>query len=164
MRYIWLIRHGKSRDASMAGSDHERVLAERGERDGATMQAFYAAHSRPAEWVWASSAARAQLTAEFVALGFTATITTAPELYLSSPEAALDVLRTTPTTVQSVAVVAHNPGLTYLANLLGAEPVTDNLVTFGSVLFATEVEWSSLAFHHNHFMSITTPKSLQQAS
>ena len=161
MRYIWLIRHGKAQaDAPIGGSDHERLLAARGEQDGAKMQAFYAAHSQPAEWIWASSAARAQATAEFVALGFTATVTTAPELYLSSPEIALDVLRSTPTTVESVALVAHNPGLTYLANLLSNEPVTDNLVTFGSALFATEMEWSSLMFNHNHFMSLNTPKTV----
>lgn len=164
MRYIWIIRHGKSLDAKAGERDHDRDLSARGERDGELMQAFYAAHPNAAEWIWTSSAVRAQRTAAYVALGFTATITTAPELYLSSPETALGVLRSTPSTVESVALVAHNPGLTYLANLLSAEPVTDNLVTFGTALFATELEWSALTFNHNHFMSLTTPRSIKRAS
>ena len=145
-------------------ADHERCLSDRGERDGELMQAHFAAHPNPAEWIWSSSAARALATAHYLAEGFMATVTTAPELYLASPETALNVLRSTPANVQSVALVAHNPGLTYLSNLLGAETVTDNLPTFGTTLFATEVEWSSLQFHHSHFMSLTTPKSIKQVS
>ena len=164
MRYVWLIRHGKSSDGAPGKADHERPLNPRGEADGQLMQDWYAAHPNPAEWIWASSAIRAQLTTEYVAQGFSSPQTTAPELYLSSPETILDVLRATPNGVQSVAVVAHNPGLTYLANLLSAESVTDNLVTFGSALFATEADWSNLAFHHNHFMSIQTPKGIKSVT
>lgn len=169
MRYIWLIRHGESRERLRGERDHERPLNSRGSRDGIAMQNWFSAHSHPAHWIWSSNASRALMTAEFVARGFvargfTATIKQATELYLAGPETILDVLRSTPSSVQSVALVAHNPGLTYLTNLLAAESVTDNLVTFGSALFATEVDWSGLNYHHNQFISLTTPKLITPVS
>ena len=140
--------------------DYDRELNERGHRDGSLMQDFYATHANPAEWIWSSSAKRAAQTADFVAQGFTATVTSAAELYLAGPEQLLDTLRATPPGVQSVAVIAHNPGMTHLANLLSTESITANLPTFGSVLFATEQDWPNLVMQHNHFVSLTTPKSI----
>ncbi|MEM7000979.1 MAG: histidine phosphatase family protein [Pseudomonadota bacterium] len=157
MRYIWVIRHAKSADGN---KDHARPLNKRGQDDAARMQAWYAARNHPAEWIWASSAVRAQQTAEFVAAGFGARLVTEPDLYLSGAETLLDCLRGTPEEIQSVAVVAHNPGLTYLVNLLGVDNITDNLPTLGSALFATENSWSNLAFGVNHFISLNTPKSI----
>ena len=162
MRYIWLIRHGKSEAGDVGMSDHERKLNPRGESDGQAMQAWLSAQPHAAEWVWSSSATRAQATAEYVADGFTAPINIAPELYLSPPEVILDVLRATPPSIESVAVVAHNPGLTYLTNLLAPESVTDNLITFGTALFATEADWPSLVTQHNHFISLHTPKTIDR--
>ncbi len=124
------------------------------------MRDFYAAHDRKAEWIWVSSAVRAQETAQFVADGMGTEIITAPELYMAHPEAILDVVRATPPGIEAVAVVAHNPGLTQITNLLGPDAVTDNLVTFGSALFAVETEWENLTFATNHFLSLTTPKTL----
>ena len=54
------------------------------------------------------------------------------------------MLRRTPEHVSSVAVVAHNPGLTWLANLLGSAPVTDNLPTFGVARFDHAGPWQEL--------------------
>ena len=81
-------------------------------------------------------------------------------LYLASPDTIVDVLRSTPPSVESVAIVAHNPGLTYATNLLGPESITDNLVTFGVAMFAYENDWTSLTPGHCHFVSLNTPKTI----
>ena len=124
------------------------------------MQTWLAGQSNPIEWVWASSAVRAQSTADFVANATSANVVTEPALYLASPDTIIDVIRSTPADVESIAIVAHNPGLTYVTNMLATESITDNLVTFGVAAFAYEHDWSGLVPGHCHFMSLNTPKTI----
>lgn len=159
-RYIWVIRHGKSADGEAGQTDHERVLNKRGERDGLAMRDWLGQQAHPAQWVWSSSAVRAKLTAGFVTTGFGATFVEEPDLYLASADTVLNTLRATPADVSSVAVVAHNPGLTYLVNMLGAQPVTNNLVTFGTALFKTDRDWPDLTANCAELISLNTPKTI----
>jgi phosphohistidine phosphatase len=161
MRYIWVIRHGKSADAQPGQRDHERPLNKRGERDGKAMQAWLAQQEHCAQWVWSSTAVRAKLTAAYVTGAFNATFVEEASLYLSSAEQVLSCLRATPADVNSVAVVAHNPGLTHLVNLLGNQRVTDNLVTFGTALFSTQANWADLSFGCAQLLQLQTPKLLR---
>lgn len=159
-RYIWIIRHGKSADGKVGQKDFDRPLSKRGERDGQAMQAWLAKQPHPAQWVWSSTAVRAELTASYVTAAFNATFVPEPQLYLASAETALSCLQATPADVQRVALVAHNPGLTHLVNLLSKQPITDNLVTFGTALFKTNVPWQELAFGTAELICLQTPKML----
>ena len=160
-RHIWVIRHGKSADGSPGMRDHDRPLNERGRRNGASMCAWYADQAHRAEWIWCSTAVRAQQTAQFVARAFDAPIIDAPDLYLSPAETLLDCLQRTPENISCVAVVAHTPGLTHLVNLLGATHATDNLVTFGSALFRSDCAWPDLQFGSAELVSLQTPKTIE---
>lgn len=160
MRYLRLIRHAKSRDQDPGQRDHDRTLATRGERDGSAMQSWLASQPHPVEWVWASSAIRAQQTASYVAEATNARLITEPTLYLASAETIIDVIRSTPPDIESVAVVAHNPGLTYVVNAVGPEAVTSNLATFGTALFAVESAWAQLVPGYSHFVSLHTAKKI----
>ena len=83
-------------------------------------------------WIWTSDAARALATAEFVQGAFPdARLVADHRLYGAWPETILDVVRETPAGVESMAVVAHNPGITDCINRLAGERVVDNLPTFG---------------------------------
>jgi phosphohistidine phosphatase len=124
------------------------------------MQEWLARQPHPIEWVWASSASRAQATAQFVAGATNARTVTESSLYLASADAIIDTIRATPADVESIAVVAHNPGLTHVTNLLGAASVTDNLVTFGVALFGLENDWAQLVPGYCHFVSLHTPKTV----
>ena len=144
--YLWLIRHAKSSWADPGQADHARPLNKRGLRDGPRMARWLAQQAQPAQWMWCSDAQRAQETARFVAEGFglaAAAVALEPSLYHASPNAMLDVLRGTPPHVRSVAVVAHNPGLTYLVNELAQRAVIDNLPTFGVAGFRLPDAWES---------------------
>lgn len=158
MRHIWLIRHGKSAEGRQ---DHERALNKRGRADGELMQAWFARHAHPARWVWTSSAQRARETAQFVTAGFEAEEAVVDSLYLAGTNALLDCLRATPADVTAVAIVAHNPGLTYLTNALSPKHVTDNLVTFGCARFVYQGEWSDLALGQAQFQALDTPKTIR---
>lgn len=159
-RYIRLIRHAKSADPEVGQPDFDRALNKRGRRDGETMQAWFSQQPHKSTWVWSSAAVRAKLTAAYVTSGFNATFVEDKRLYLASADALLDVLQSTPEEVESVAVVAHNPGLTHLANVLGSSQITDNLVTFGTVLFSTQQDWRDLRPGQATFISLDSPKTI----
>lgn len=159
-RYIWLIRHAKSADGKVGQTDFDRSLNKRGSRDGKNMQTWLSQQAHPASWVWSSPAVRAKLTAGFVTSGFNATFVEDIRLYLASADMLMEVLQTTPEDVSSVAIVAHNPGLTHLINSLGQTHVTDNLVTFGTALFSTQQSWADLQTGQAELITLQTPKSL----
>ena len=157
---IWLFRHAKSSWRNNL-SDFERPLNARGERDGPKMARWLSTQTEPPDWLWSSDAARAQATAEFVREGFDldrARLHLNHDLYLASPETMRDVLRSTPQDISSVAMVAHNPGTTYLLNLLTDSEVTDNVPTFGTARLSYSGDWSQLSFGSCKLELFSAPK------
>ncbi len=129
---LWLIRHAKSSWADRSLRDFDRPLNGRGRRDGPRMQDWLRSQAFGPSWIWTSDATRALATAEFVQGAFPdAHLATDHRLYGAWPETILDVVRETPAGVNSMAVVAHNPGMTDCINLLVGERIIDNLPTFG---------------------------------
>ena len=158
---IWIIRHAKSSWAERHQTDFERPLNRRGERDGITMVRWLGEQDAPAEWIWSSDAKRALATSSFIEQAFgQAKVVADHRLYLADPDTHLTVLKETPDALHSVALVAHNPGLTYLVNLLGATQVTDNLPTFGVARFSYDGQWADLEFGRATLENLVSPKRL----
>ncbi len=163
---IWLVRHAKSSWADPGQADFDRPLNGRGHRDGPKMSEWLSRQSDPASWIWSSDARRALATADFVRAGFDLQandVHEAHELYLARPETMLDVLKNTPPDIDSVAMVAHNPGTTDLLNALTGEGVTDNVPTFGVARLAAAGAWSDLRFGCCTLELYTAPKRLDAA-
>ncbi len=164
---LWLIRHAKSDWNEPGLADFDRPLNARGERDGPAMADWLAAQSDPASWVWTSTARRARTTAGFVQLGFSLSdnaVIGVDDLYHATPEQILDVVRQTPSEVQSVAVVAHNPGMTWLVNGMGQDAITENLPTFGIARFDCAGDWASLRAGSARLDFLVSPKTLPDPS
>lgn len=160
---LWLIRHAKSAWNEPGLDDFDRPLNKRGERDGPHMAAWLAAQSDPATWIWTSTAVRARATAAFIRSGFQLSedaIVAVDGLYHASPEQILDVVRQTPSEIDSVALVAHNPGLTWLVNAMGSDAVTDNLPTFGIARFDCNGDWATLRAGTARLEFLVSPKTL----
>lgn len=160
---LWLIRHAKSDWHSGAATDFERPLNARGERDGPRMAAWLAEQDHPASWIWSSDAVRARATARFVATGFAAAGARVVEehgLYNAAAQTIVEIVRGTPAEVESVAVVAHNPGMTEVLNLLTGAQVTDNLPTFGVARLDVPGDWPGLAFGTLELDLLMQPKAL----
>ena len=160
---LWLIRHAKSAWGDRGLADFDRPLNERGRRDGPLMAAWLARQTDPATWLWTSTAARARATAAFVREGFSIpedAVFALDELYHANPEQILDVIRRTPPGVGSVALVAHNPGLTWLVNAMGAQPVTNNLPTFGVARFHVTGAWQDLTAGRAALDYLASPKTI----
>jgi phosphohistidine phosphatase len=160
---LWLIRHAKSAWSDSGVTDFERTLNQRGERDGPRMIDWFTRQSDPPTWIWTSSATRALATARFARSGFSVggdAVVELDELYLADADTLLDVIHRTPSEVQSVAIIAHNPGLTRLTNILADKPVTDNLPTLGTAKFAAPDSWQDVLPRTCTLEVIIAPKSL----
>ena len=161
---IWLHRHAKSSWGDPGQRDFDRPLNKRGERDAIAMSHWLATQSDPAAWLWTSDAVRALATARVVQAAFGIGddhLTEVHELYLAPPQVLLEVLQRTPAEVTSVALVAHNPGITEALNLLTGVEVTSNLPTFGTARLDFAGDWPHLGFGRCDIDLLTAPKLLE---
>jgi phosphohistidine phosphatase len=113
-----LVRHAKSSWSDPDLTDHDRPLNARG-RDAATTVGRHLRESglRP-DLVLCSSATRARQTLERLQFD-DAAVLIEDQLYGSSATALLARVRAVPGDVQTLVVIAHNPGIEDLARLLG---------------------------------------------
>lgn len=130
------------------------------------MVAWLRQQSDPPQWLWTSDAARALATTAFVQAGFElADVAVTPEraLYHASAEQLLDVIQQTPEEIESVAVVAHNPGLTWLVNSLCGNQITDNLATFAVARLNCTPAWQQLRAGSATLDLLEAPKTIAES-
>lgn len=127
MKRLILIRHAKS-SWDDGVSDFDRSLNHRGLSDapmmGQRLAAQFASSEQRLDALISSSAKRAEQTTCLLAhaLNFPETsIEWHRELYLAPPKSMQEVIGQLPEHVNTVALVAHNPGITELAEKLTGE-------------------------------------------
>ncbi|ASJ76461.1 SixA phosphatase family protein [Granulosicoccus antarcticus] len=137
-QFVTLARHAKSSWKTENQADFDRPLNERGARDGHTMARRLLNRQCIPDLLLCSSARRAQETAAFLYTELKLSeeqFELHDELYLASAGTLLDILSTVPVTVNHVMVVAHNPGLEALSDLLAGRTLPP-LPTLGIRQFA----------------------------
>jgi len=111
-RRLFLFRHGKSDWDAAFSSDHERPLSLRGERDAQNMGMLLAASGTPLpQLVICSTAVRARATLDLAlrAGDWSPEVVMSEELYASSPEKVLQLVRKLPAKKERVMLVGHEP-------------------------------------------------------
>lgn len=116
MTTLILVRHAKSDWGTAALDDHARPLNDRGMRDAPVMAERLASTDVAVERILASTALRARTTAAAFGAAFGLEPDLRDELYGASARVLLDAA--SGSGVQSVLVVAHDPGMTVLAERL----------------------------------------------
>lgn len=158
---LTLIRHAKSSWADPGQDDFDRPLNERGNRDAPEM----GRRLRQAGWrpdrMLASPATRAAATAKAIAVAVDypeRDIVWKPDLYLASPRAMLRELVAAADGVGHVALVAHNPGTTELAERLSGEAL-GNVPTCGVVRLRFDVDaWPAVGDGLGKLIDFDYPK------
>ncbi|EAU53763.1 SixA phosphatase family protein [Mariprofundus ferrooxydans] len=141
MKTLILIRHAKSDWGDLSAPDYDRTLNHRGLHDAPVMGRRLAEQTLVPDLFTASSAVRARMSAELMAeaMGYPeAQLHWRDELYLAEPSTMLDIIRKTPETVNSLALLAHNPGMTGLVERLTSERF-DHMPTAGVVTLKAEI-------------------------
>ena len=155
-----MIRHAKSSWAEPDLGDFERPLNRRGERDAPQMGRRFAAVEPLADRLLASPALRAKRTALLIAreAGLCERLHFERALYLASPGEMLGLAQEQGDDVQHLALVAHNPGTTALANLL-ADANIQNVPTCGIVRIELDIEhWRDAAPGRGRLLDFDYPK------
>jgi len=145
MKILTIVRHAKSSWGNPGLQDHERPLNSRGKRDAPAMGRRLAEAGICPGQIIASPAVRAWTTATIIieALGIEPNVAQQESsLYLASIDDMLDVIVAQNNSVDSLMIVAHNPGLTDFANYL-SPGLTNNLPTAGVVSVTIDQDnWS----------------------
>ncbi len=160
MKELFLIRHAKSDWDKMDIKDIDRPLKGRGVRDAWMMGNYLGHHSdHKPSLILASPACRAFHTAVLYCRSMELSceiIRVREKLYLSSYNGILTHIRQAPAEVDTLALVAHNPGITDLANFFLEESI-HNIPTSGFVYMAfdagswEEVNADRLVKHAFHY-------------
>lgn len=160
-----LIRHAKSSWDDPFGDDHARVLNGRGQASATAIGDWLATQSYIPERVLCSDAARTIETADLII----PKLTPAPKLELSgriyhaSPDTILEMIGQQ--TVQTLAVIGHNPGIGMLANsLVKAAPKHhrfSDYPTCATTVIDFDVDtWSAVRSHSGTTIAFVVPRDL----
>jgi phosphohistidine phosphatase len=143
MKKITLIRHAKSDWGNTNLSDFDRTLNKRGKEQLPIMLNSLQQNKIIPEVIYCSAAKRTQLTSN--ALFPNKKSTYLEELYQADVKTLLQVVNSAPASLKSIAIIAHNPGLSYFIEYITGK-------AFGNLSTCAIVE---LSFHVNSFDEIS---------
>jgi phosphohistidine phosphatase len=156
-----LMRHAKSAWSDTDLRDFDRPLNKRGIRDAPRMGKLLFQKGIQPDLIISSDAVRALTTAKLIAqeLGYPVErIHTNHALYLAPPNVLLDALSSSSSDCETLLLVAHNPGMTELANRL-SEARIDNLPTCGVFIVESDApDWTTFGKTAGSFTGFLSPK------
>lgn len=156
-RKLVLLRHAKS-DRAERVDDVERSLAGRGRREAPLAGQWIREHAADIDLVVCSPATRARQTWEHVAaeLAEVPVRREEPALYDATAEELLDVVRGLPEDAGTVLLVAHNPGLEELVELLAGS--AEELRTSTVAVLTASGQWAEAGQGWASVESVITPR------
>ncbi len=161
MKTLILIRHAKSSWDDASVTDHDRPLNERGIHDAPMMAKRLLENHIPLQACYTSTALRAKSTALFFAEAFglqKQSISELPELYLAGVDSFKQAVNNISDNNESVALFAHNPGITHFANSL-ADVRLDDMPTCSVFAVKCAVnEWKEFNEAVKQFYCFSFPK------
>jgi phosphohistidine phosphatase len=162
MKTLLLIRHAKSSWEVAGTGDFDRPLNERGKADAPMMARRLAERKLRIDCIMASPAKRTKKTAELFGRQFhidEKQIHFVPDLYHGGPEAYIAAILALDKDCLTMALVAHNPGITEFANSITDQRI-DNIPTCGIFAVTAKIEkWSRFADAKKNFLFFDYPKS-----
>ena len=160
VKTLLLIRHANAEETERGGKDFDRHLTRLGQRNAAHAGKHLLAHKCLPDMMLCSEAARARETAEIIAsqLKFSdRQINYHEDLYDASVRTLFSTDNGISDDPACVALIAHNPGLTYLADYLTAAPL-DNMVPASIVIIRFRgLEWSEVSQNSGEFIEYIDP-------
>ena len=162
MKILLIIRHAKS-DQSFFGNDFERPLNERGKKDGPEMAKRLLERNIAIDAFVASPAKRAKKTAELFCETYKQKIEDIifiSALYHAPAREFYEVIKTFDDNLNTVAIFAHNPGISYFVNDLVNDARVDNMPT--CAIFAVQINishWKDFSKANKELLFFDYPKN-----
>ncbi len=129
MKSLSFIRHAKSDWTSPLVSDHDRRLADRGQRASTIMNDFFKTTNKYFDTVFTSTALRAVETIEIIKPSIKDTeIIYEKELYTFDDQIMMDFISKITDEISSVLIVGHNPAIQETVLRLSGSDQNSNLL------------------------------------
>lgn len=160
MKQLLIVRHAKSSWADASQDDFDRTLNERGKRDAPVMAQRLQQKQITIDAFITSAANRAQNTAKIFAavINANAPFIVTKTLYLAPSETFYQLIKGIDNAFNTVAIFAHNPGITDFVNTLTIYK-TDNVPTCGMFAVSSKANtWSQFAESEKNFLFYDYPK------
>ena len=157
------MRHAKSSWKDDSIPDEERPLNKRGKSSAAFMGAYLRDHGLAPDGILASSAVRAQETAQRVNKSgkFGLEIQTASELYFSGAEAYVTAISHVDASIRRLLVIGHNPDLETLVHQLTGRDEAMPTAAVACVEVGA-MDWEAFSSHpKGRLAQVLRPKELQ---
>ena len=176
MRRLILLRHAKTERESPSGHDRDRRLESRGRNDASEIGGYLTEHTLAPDLVLVSPAARTRETWELLAaaLDGAPAAEIVPDIYGADASDVLQIVRAAQgraddKKLNSIMVVAHNPGLHELsvaligkAKAADREALEQNLPTSGLAVFKFAIDdWGGLSVRSGTLENFVTPRLLR---
>ncbi len=161
MKTICLIRHAKTHPAGWQEDDFDRKLTDRGKEDATKMSNLLKQKEIIPELLISSPAKRTKTTAKIFAktLGIeVSSILFENSLYAAEQEAYLKTIQRLDSSVDTIAIIGHNPGITDFANHICREVRLDHMPTASVFIFNTDVStWNKVSSENCRFKLFLNP-------
>lgn len=160
MKKLFIIRHAKSDWSNPFLSDFDRPLSKRGKTNAPFMGKLLKTKEIYPDLVLSSPAKRAKKTAQKIAkeIGFNKKeILFNENIYESSSNTLLNIIKSIDKKYNIVFLVGHNPGLNMIAyNLIRFD---DNIPTCGVLQIDLDIEyWNEISDYNSKLISFEYPK------
>lgn len=148
----------------MSLDDHARPLNKRGKRDAPRMSQWLLDQGAKIDRFISSTANRAKSTAEIFISTYGAAESQSlftKDLYHADEDELYSAIWGNSEDVKAIALFAHNPGITYFANIFASSEYIDNVSTCGIVQLASSANnWEDVSKENTTLQYYVYPKKL----
>lgn len=162
MKTLLIIRHAKA-ESAFTLNDFERPLNERGKKDAPAMAKRLLDKKITIDAFISSPAKRAKKTAELFCetlVGKEEDVILVSALYHAPPSVFYEVIKNTSDDFNTIAIFAHNPGISDFVNELTKAVQIDNMPTCAVFAVQTDIgQWKDFAKAKKEFLFFDYPKN-----
>jgi len=164
MKTLLLMRHAKSSWKDEKLEDHERPLKKRGKKDTKLIAKVIEKNELIPDLILCSSATRAKETVEIIvkSLSYDKEIIFSDELYMGEPQDFIHALKDLDNALQTVMIVAHNPGLEAYLQIIDGEIEAVPTAGLGYLVLVID-DWKDVSLETmGDLIGFWKPKDLQE--
>jgi phosphohistidine phosphatase len=162
MKKIIVLRHAKSSWKDLSLGDFHRPLNGRGKTDGPIMSRYLSKKIDCIDYLHSSSSVRTFETSKFFISKIEfKNIKYDDNLYHGSGQSIISFIKNYPDQYNSVMIIAHNPGLTNLINMI-THINLDNFPTTGIANIDFDCDsWNNISIENSNLVDLKFPKQLK---
>ena len=162
MKKLILVRHSKSSWKDLSLIDFHRPLNNRGKSDGPIMSRYLSSKINKIDFLHSSSSVRTFETSKFFISKIEfKNIKYDDNLYHCSAQSIIHLIKNYPEHHNTVMIIAHNPGLTNLINMI-TNINLDNLPTTGIANIDFDCDsWNNISIENSNLVDLKFPKQLK---